>query len=110
MSKLHLSIFALLAGLGYAASGMAQAARDAVAGKDKSFTCTGCHGVPGWRNAYPPYREPKLWGQHADYIVAALKEYRSGAREHGTMHAVAATLSDKDMADLAAYFASHPEK
>ena len=110
MSKLHLSILALAAGLGYAVSGTVQAAGDPVAGKSKSFTCTGCHGVPGWRNAYPPYREPKLWGQHAEYIVAALKEYQSGAREHGTMHAVATGLSDQDMADLAAYFASQPGK
>jgi cytochrome c553 len=110
MSKLHLSLFALLTGLGCAVSGTALAAGDPVAGKSKSFTCTGCHATPGWRNAYPAYREPKLWGQHAEYIVAALKEYQSGAREHGTMHAVAASLSDQDMADLAAYFASQPEK
>ena len=110
MSKLHLSLLALFAGLGCAVSGVAQAAGDPVAGKSKSFTCTGCHATPGWRNAYPAYREPKLWGQHAEYIVAALKEYKSGARNHGTMHAVAASLSDQDMADLAAYFASHPEK
>ena len=109
MSKLHLPLLALFAGLGYAASGMAQPAGDPVAGKDKSFICAGCHGIPGWRNAYPDYRVPKLGGQHAEYIVSALKAYQSGMRSHTTMHSIAASLSDKDMADLAAYFSSHPE-
>jgi len=110
MSKLHLSLLALFAGLGYAASGMAQTAGDPVAGKEKAFICAGCHGIAGWRNAYPDYHVPKVGGQHAEYIISALKAYQSGARSHTTMHSIAASLSDKDMADLAAYFSSHPEK
>jgi len=79
-------------------------ARDPEKGKTKSATCAGCHGIPGWRNAYPNYNVPRLGGQHAAYIVGALKAYQSGAREHATMHAIAVDLTDEDMADLAAYF------
>lgn len=79
-------------------------AGDPAKGKEKSFTCAGCHGIPSWHNAYPTYNVPKLGGQHAPYIVSALKAYQSGTREHATMHANAATLSEQDMADLAAYF------
>ena len=107
MRKFHLLLSVLLIGLGYAAAAMAQPPADPVAGRNKSSMCTGCHGIPGWRNAYPDYREPKLGGQHAEYIVSALKAYQSGARRHSTMHAIAATLSDQDIADLAAYFSSH---
>ena len=53
---------------------------------------------------------PKLGGQHAAYIVAALKAYKSGERKHGTMQAIASTMSDQDMADLAAYYASMAAK
>lgn len=90
----------------------AQPAGDADAGRGKAALCSGCHSIPGWRNAYPAYREPKLGGQHPEYIAAALKAYRSGARVHPTMQAIASTLSEKDMADLAAYFARRapPEK
>jgi cytochrome c553 len=71
-------------------------------------TCTGCHAVPGYRNGYPPYHVPKLGGQNADYIEVALQGYRVGSRSHPTMSAQAATLSDQDIADIAAYFASIP--
>ncbi|MEM7207378.1 MAG: cytochrome c [Pseudomonadota bacterium] len=79
---------------------------DIGAGKIKSETCIGCHGIPGYSNVYPTYRVPKLGGQHAEYIVAALKAYKAGERDHETMHANAAGLSDQDMADIAAFFAS----
>ena len=75
-------------------------------GRDKAFTCTGCHSAPGLRNAYPGYKVPKIGGQHAEYIIAALKGYRSKERSHPTMQAHAATMSDQDMADIAAYFSS----
>lgn len=86
------------------------AAGDAVAGRQKASMCQGCHGIPGYRNAYPAYSVPKLGGQHAEYIISALKAYQSGARLHPTMRAIAATLSEQDMADLAAYFSTpHPQ-
>ncbi len=87
-------------------SGSAFAAGDAAAGANKKSMCAGCHGIEGYRSVYPDtYRVPKLGGQHADYIIAALKEYKSGDRKHATMRAIAGSLTDQDMADLAAYYA-----
>jgi cytochrome c553 len=81
---------------------------DAKHGKAISYTCLGCHGIEGYKNAYPMYSVPKLEGQHPEYLAAALQEYRSGDRAHMTMHAQASTLSDQDIADIAAYFAGKP--
>jgi cytochrome c553 len=89
--------------LGFAAS--AQAAGDAVAGKIKTYACQGCHGIPGTKTAFPElYSVPKLGGQHPQYIVSALKAYKTGQRNHSTMQANASTLSDQDMEDIAAYY------
>jgi cytochrome c553 len=79
-------------------------------GKDRANTCLGCHGVPDYKNAYPNYRVPKLEGQHPEYIVIALQAYRAGERSHITMHSQASSLSNQDMADIAAYFAGVPLK
>jgi cytochrome c553 len=102
MKANYLPGLALLAASVLPISGFA--AGDAAAGKIKAFTCMGCHGIPGYNNVYPTYHVPKLGGQHADYIVAALQAYKSGQRNHGTMHAQATTLSDQDMQDIAAFF------
>ena len=80
---------------------------DPVHGKAISYTCLGCHGVDGYRNAYPNYSVPKLVGQHPEYLLAALQEYKSDQRSHVTMHSQASELSDQDMADIAAYFAGN---
>ncbi|MEO0576265.1 MAG: c-type cytochrome [Pseudomonadota bacterium] len=87
----------------------AAAEGDVESGKVLGYTCLGCHGIEGYRNPYPSYRVPKLGGQHAAYIELALKAYRSGERTHATMRAQAGSLSDQDIADLAAYFASQGE-
>lgn len=74
--------------------------------QNKLAQCQGCHGIEGWKTAYPEvYHVPKLGGQKAAYIVNALKAYQSGERNFGTMHAMAADLSDDDMKKLAEYFA-----
>ena len=85
-------------------------AGDAAHGKAISYTCLGCHGIPGYRNAFPNYSVPKLEGQHPEYIVIALQAYRAGERSHITMHSQASSLSDQDMQDIAAYFAGKPLK
>lgn len=77
-------------------------------GKAISYTCLGCHGIEGYKNAYPMYSVPRLEGQHPEYLIAALQEYRSGDRAHLTMHSQASTLTDQDIADIAAYFAGKP--
>ena len=67
--------------------------------------CQGCHGIQGWKTAFPEvYSVPKLGGQNRAYIVAALKAYKSGERDFATMRAIAADLSDKDMEEVAAYY------
>ena len=86
--------------------GESHAAGDPEAGKIKSYTCTGCHGIPGYKNVYPTYHVPKLGGQNEAYIAASLKAYRAGERQHSTMVLQSEALSDEDIADIAAYFAS----
>jgi cytochrome c553 len=81
----------------------AHAAGDPVQGEKKFYTCYGCHGVANYKNAYPDYSVPKLRHQNSAYLVSALHEYRDGTRPHATMHAQAASLSDQDMEDIAAY-------
>ena len=80
---------------------------DPAAGKQKTPMCEGCHGIVGYRTAYPVvFTVPKLGGQDVGYILKALQDYRSGARKHPSMNGIAGSLSDQDMADLAAYYAS----
>ena len=94
-----------------ACSGALAAEGDPVAGKGKTSMCAGCHGIGGYRTVFPEvYHVPKLGGQHAAYLVKALQEYKAGNRSHPTMRAIAAGLSDQDMADLAAYYASDATK
>jgi cytochrome c553 len=98
-------VLALAAAALLFAAGPVQAAGDPQVGQVKAQTCMGCHGVPGYRNAYPAYRVPKLGGQHAQYLVSALTAYQRGERAHPTMRAMAAGLTEQDMQDIAAYFA-----
>lgn len=84
----------------------ASADGDAAAGQNLFETCRGCHSVPSYTNAFPNYQVPKIGGQHAGRVVAALAAYKAGERGHPTMHAQAASLSDQDMQDLGAYVAA----
>ncbi|MDB5925921.1 MAG: cytC1 [Betaproteobacteria bacterium] len=89
----------------------AQNQGNADAGRHKSSMCAGCHNIPGYKTAFPSvYSVPKLDGQHAPYIVSALRAYKSGERQHPSMRAIAASLSDQDMADLAAFYSNEPAK
>lgn len=80
---------------------------DAKAGEKKNAMCIGCHAIPGYHASFPEvYKVPKISGQNAKYIVSALDAYRKGDRKHPTMKAVAASLSDQDIADLAAFYST----
>jgi cytochrome c553 len=80
---------------------------NAEAAKGKISMCTGCHGIPGYKTVYPNvYHVPMITGQQPGYLVKALQAYKSGARSHPSMRGVAQSLSDQDMADVAAYYAS----
>src|SRR5580658_9859806 len=97
--------------LGFCLTHSARAAGNPADGEQKFYTCYGCHGVETYKNAYPDYSVPKLRHQNAAYIIAALHEYQSGDRPHPTMHAQAASLSDQDIEDIAAYLqGSEPVK
>ena len=91
------------------APALAQSKGDAKAGDRKSSMCVGCHNIPGYKTAYPVvYSVPKIDGQHAAYIVKSLQAYKAGERKHPSMRAIAASLTDQDMADLAAFFSTLP--
>jgi cytochrome c553 len=79
---------------------------DATRGKGLTYTCRGCHGVEGYKNAYPSYHVPKLGGQSEVYLRNALMEYRGAKRKHPTMQAQAESFSEQDIADIAAYLSS----
>ena len=96
------ALAATLAALGGAALAQKPAADPA---HDKVSMCIGCHGIPGYKTAYPQvYHVPKIGGQSPTYIANALKAYRSGERWHPSMRGIAASLNDKDIADIAAYY------
>jgi cytochrome c553 len=75
-------------------------------GKQLAFTCRGCHGVTGYKNAYPSFHVPRIGGQSEQYLSNALNEYREGKRKHPTMQAQAQSFSKQDIADLAAYLST----
>lgn len=98
----------LLAFAGVVTAAQAQTAApapSAQAGQKLVAMCMGCHNIPGYQSSFPEvYKVPKIAGQSAQYIVAALTEYKKGERKFPTMRAIAGSLSDQDMADIAAYY------
>lgn len=80
------------------------------AGKLLANTCAGCHGIPGYNNVYPTYHVPRIGGQNKEYIVAALKQYKSEERIHSTMNPQAQSLSDQEIEDVAVYLAAQTEE
>ncbi|MBD9378173.1 cytochrome c [Pseudoxanthomonas sp. PXM04] len=75
-------------------------------GRTLTYTCQGCHGITGYKNAYPNYHVPRIGGQSAEYLVNALTEYKKGARKHPTMQAQSESFSDQDIADIAAFLST----
>ncbi len=110
-TRLAAAIIALACGaLAASASAQTMPKGNAHEGRIIGYTCLGCHGIKGYRNAYPDYAVPRLRGQSAQYLFDALKEYRSGARAYPTMHFQALSLTTQQMADVAAYLAGTPVK
>ena len=104
--------FTTIFGLAVAcATGLVQAQEikgDAKAGEGKIAMCIGCHGIVGYQATFPEvYRVPMISGQSAKYIVNALNEYKKGERKHPTMRGIADSLTEQDMADVAAYYSTH---
>ncbi|WP_411850749.1 c-type cytochrome [Stenotrophomonas sp. LGBM10] len=75
-------------------------------GRVLAYTCQGCHGITGYKNAYPSYRVPKIGGQTQQYLSQALSEYRQGKRRHPTMQAQSMSFSEQEIADLAVYLST----
>lgn len=75
-------------------------------GRVLAYTCQGCHGITGYKNAYPSYRVPKIGGQSEPYLLQALTEYRLGKRRHPTMQAQSMSFSEQEIADLAVYLST----
>lgn len=103
MKRILLSAASLVLAL---AAAPAFAKGDPEKGKALFYTCTGCHGIADYKNAYPTYRVPKVGGQNEAYLVTALNGYKTGEREHPTMQAQGEGLTDQDIADIAAYLSS----
>ena len=109
MNQLLSSTLALIASAGIMASAQAQAqeakAGNPAAGANQVQMCIGCHNIPGYQASFPEvYKVPKIAGQNARYIIASLTAYRKGDRRHPTMRSIAASLTDQDMADVAAFY------
>jgi cytochrome c553 len=107
MNKLLTTMFALV--VASATSVQAQEVKgDAAAGEKKIAMCIGCHGITGYQASFPEiYKVPKISGQGAKYIAAALNGYKKGERKHPTMRGIADSLSDQDIADVSAYYETH---
>ena len=109
MSFSHRALyFGLTIALASAATNVS-ALGDPALGKDLTYTCSGCHGIEQYKNAYPQYNVPKIAGQNYEYLVAALKAYKAGERAHPTMRAQAKSFSDADIENIAAYLSAATE-
>ena len=107
MKNLVRSMIALAALLGTMGLSLNASAQDAKAGEKKAAMCIGCHGIPDYKASFPEvYRVPLIAGQSAQYIASALAQYKKGDRKHPTMRAIATSLSEQDMADLAAFYST----
>jgi len=109
MNKLLTSIITLAVSSVTAFSAQAQEVKgDAKAAEQKIAMCIGCHGIKGYQASFPEvYKVPMISGQNAKYIVNALNAYKKGERKHPTMRGIAESLSEQDMADVAAYYEQH---
>ena len=108
MNKLFTTIFALAVSCVTASSLAQELKGDAKAGETKNAMCIGCHGIKGYQASFPEvYKVPMISGQSAKYIVSSLQAYKKGERKHPTMRGIAESLSDQDIADLAAYYSGH---
>ncbi len=112
MTKSKAAVFATF--LACSAQGFAQDAApkgNPDAARAKVSMCIGCHGIPMYHTAFPSvYHVPFIAGQSPEYIVQALQQYRAGERNHPSMQGIAKSLSDQDMADLAAYYGASNDK
>jgi len=108
MNKLLLSLtLALLSCVALSSASAEEIKGNAQAGAKKNAMCIGCHGIIGYQASFPQvHKVPKISGQAESYIVSALNAYRKGERKHPSMRGIAQSLTDQDIADLAAYYSA----
>lgn len=108
MIKTWMTVFAMFVACA-TPSAFAQAVHgDQKAGEGKIAMCIGCHGIVGYQASFPEvHKVPMVSGQSGAYIAAALEAYRKGGRRHPTMRGVAESMTDQDIADVAAYYEAH---
>jgi cytochrome c553 len=107
MKKLLQISLALAAAFG----GVAAQAQDVKAGEKKIAMCIGCHGIVGYQASFPEiHKVPMIAGQNAKYIASALTAYAKGDRKHPTMRSIAGSLSEQDIADIAAFYEQQAKK
>ena len=108
MIKLFTTVFAVVVSFVTVTAQAQDIKGDAKAGQNINAMCIGCHGIKGYQASFPEvYKVPMISGQNAKYIVAALNAYKKGERKHPSMRGIAETLTDQNMADLAAYYSGH---
>ncbi|MGA8513636.1 MAG: c-type cytochrome [Burkholderiaceae bacterium] len=108
MNKLLTSVFAIIVASVTSVAVAQEIKGNPDVGKTKAAMCIGCHGIAGYQASFPEvYKVPMISGQGAKYISNSLAAYQKGERKHPTMGAIAASLSEQDMADLAAYYSQH---
>jgi len=108
MIKLFTTVFAVVVSFVTVTAQAQDIKGDAKAGQNINAMCIGCHGIKGYQASFPEvYKVPMISGQNAKYIVSALNAYKKGERKHPSMRGIAETLTDQNMADLAAYYSGH---
>jgi cytochrome c553 len=108
MIKLFTTVFAVVVSFVTVTAQAQDIKGDAKAGQNINAMCIGCHGIKGYQASFPEvYKVPMISGQNAKYIVAALNAYKKGERKHPSMRGISETLTDQNMADLAAYYSGH---
>ena len=105
MMKTWTTVFAMLVACATSSTYAQPVQGDVKAGAGKVAMCIGCHGIPGYQASFPEvHKVPKMAGQSAGYIASALEAYRKGDRNHPSMRGIAQSLTDQDIADVAAYY------
>ena len=108
MTKLFTTFFALFVAVVTVTAQAQELKGDAKAGQAINAMCIGCHGIKGYQASFPEvYKVPMISGQSEKYIVSALNAYKKGERKHPSMRGISETLTDQNMADLAAYYSGH---
>lgn len=111
MNKTLTTIIALAVASVTAVSHAQEVKGDIKAGEKKIAMCIGCHGIPGYQASFPEvHKVPMISGQSGKYIASALDAYKKGDRKHPTMRGIADSLSEQDIADVAAYYEQHGKK